>query len=210
LLGGNTSRRSGVSLVFEVHVRRDRWRRCARIGKVVRRQRERLEQQDAQHMGCTAERRPCRDTTTAKPLAHRTASRHLGNGTQQPVMQYASGPHPPRVLGSHEGTPTGQLGPVAPEHEVGNVDLPTQSSHSSQVFWQPSTGVHGGHAVGSALLASSQWLASSTAPIQTKRPLAAGSSQQPKQSQPLGVSGKQLDWQAAGGAPPLHTASAGS
>ncbi len=70
--------------------------------------------------------------------------------------------------------------------------VPTQVSHGSQALKQFFTGVHGWHAVGSVTVVALQLPAPSRVEaMDTKRPLRAGSSQQPKQSQPLGVSGKQ-------------------
>ena len=106
-------------------------------------------------------------------------------------MQYSSRPQPSELPGSHERTDGGQVGAAA-AHPEGSATLPTHSSHSSHGFWQSATGVHGRQSVGSALVESSQSPRSSPEPSQMKLPLPAGSSQQPKQSQPLGVSGKQL------------------
>ena len=53
--------------------------------------------------------------------------------------------------------------------------------------------MHGRHATGSATCAASHVPAFCVAePIHTYLPLSAGSSQQPKQSQPLGVMGRQV------------------
>jgi hypothetical protein len=60
--------------------------------------------------------------------------------------------------------------------------------------------VHGSHRVGSAAVALEHvsWpVCSSSEPSQANWPLPAGSSQQPKQSQPLGVAGPQNDMQKA-------------
>ena len=116
---------------------------------------------------------------------------------QQPVTQYRSaGQAAPLAHGVTPGPHTGwsgeaQLAPGRPP--------PTHTSQSSQVFSQAGTGVHGGHSAGSpAFSAEHPWPPTSGAPIQTKLPLRAGSSQQPKQSQPLGVSGSQLSTQRWG------------
>lgn len=61
---------------------------------------------------------------------------------------------------------------------------------------QDGTGVHGWHAEGSSTCAASHVPTLCDAePIQTYLPLSAGSSQQPKQSQPLGVMGRQMSRQ---------------
>ncbi len=86
--------------------------------------------------------------------------------------------------------------------------LPRQSSQRSHVFRQFATGVHGRHFVRSPTSASVHelvFVASTTDPSQTHsppfvgvRPAIAGNVQQPKQSQPLGVSGLHRDSQFDG------------
>ncbi len=75
---------------------------------------------------------------------------------------------------------------------------PTHTSQGSHAFKHDFTCVQGGQASGSPTCAASQvpppWL---LAPIHTNFPLSAGSSQQPKQSQPLGVMGRQNARQAS-------------
>ena len=92
----------------------------------------------------------------------------------------------------HGATPAGQTGveQVPVSHDAGKARLPTQSSHVSQGFRHPATWVQGLHRLGSATWARSQLgrPAASTEPIQTGVG-APGTSQQPKQSQPLGVRG---------------------
>ena len=74
---------------------------------------------------------------------------------------------------------------------------PTHTSHGSHELKQDFTGVHGWHAAGSSTCAASQVPVFCCAdPIQTNFPLSAGSSQQPKQSQPFGVIGRQKFKQA--------------
>ena len=71
-------------------------------------------------------------------------------------------------------------------------ERPTQTSHGSQALKQDFTGVQGSHAEGSPTWAASQVPTFfALEPIQTNVPLSAGSSQQPKQSHPFGVMGKQ-------------------
>lgn len=71
---------------------------------------------------------------------------------------------------------------------------PTHTSHGPQALRVDVTGVHGWHAAGSATVF---WLQVPTLPsadpIHTNLPLPAGSSQQPKLSQPFGVSGPQYE-----------------
>src|SRR5262245_60989309 len=126
-------------------------------------------------------------------------------------MQYSSGPQPAELSGSQELTVFGHAGPGAPAHDAGSSGLPTHSSHSSHGFLQSATGVQGRHNAGSALVESSQSARSSPEPSQMKLPLPAGSSQQPKQSQPFGVSGKQFARHAESAAPSgSHVASVGA
>jgi hypothetical protein len=74
-----------------------------------------------------------------------------------------------------------------------------QTLHGSHALKHDFTGVQGWQAAGSAIWAASQLpVFCSVDPSQTNFPLSAGSSQQPKQSQPFGVSGKQLLKQAVG------------
>jgi hypothetical protein len=78
-----------------------------------------------------------------------------------------------------------------------SVVRPTHTSHGSQVLRHDGVGVHGRQAEGSVTWAASQVPTfCAEEPIHTNLPLAAGSSQQPKQSQPLGVMGKQVSRQA--------------
>jgi hypothetical protein len=65
-------------------------------------------------------------------------------------------------------------------------------SQVSQRSKQEGTGVHALHAAGSSSVSSVQLaIPASVEPAKTKRPLRAGISQQPKQSQPFGTSGLQ-------------------
>jgi len=69
---------------------------------------------------------------------------------------------------------------------------PTQTLQGSQALRHDFTGVHGRQAAGSFTCAASHVPAFRVLePIHTNLPLSAGNSQQPKQSQPLGVIGKQ-------------------
>ena len=89
----------------------------------------------------------------------------------------------------HELIPVGQS--AAPSEQLGSGAVrPTQISHASQGFTHEGTGVHGRHTEGSSTVSSVQPAPSGLSePSQTWCPLAAGSSQQPKQSQPFGTSG---------------------
>ena len=67
-----------------------------------------------------------------------------------------------------------------------------QTSHGLQSLKHDGTGVHGLQREVSVTLVRSQLPAPfTTEPIQAKLPLPGVSSQQPKQSQPFGVSGRQ-------------------
>jgi hypothetical protein len=78
-------------------------------------------------------------------------------------------------------------------HSGGSVVLPMHSSHVAQVLRHAFTGRQGWHFTGSLMSASvhEPFPAASSEPSQIYFPLPAGSSQQPKQSHPLGVSGPQ-------------------
>ena len=71
--------------------------------------------------------------------------------------------------------------------------LPMQISHGSQGFRQSATGTQGSQMFGSASLSNVHTVLplGPVEPSHTYAPDFAGSSQQPKQSQPLGVSGPQ-------------------
>jgi hypothetical protein len=78
--------------------------------------------------------------------------------------------------------------PVSPRH----------FSHGSHAFSHDGTGVHGAHFVGSPASAMVHVVGPPTGePSQTNLPVRGGSSQQPKQSQPFGVSGTQKSLHAA-------------
>lgn len=87
------------------------------------------------------------------------------------------------------GEPSEHTWPAVPPsdpagaHSGGSVVLPTHSSHVSHGFVHPAFCVHGLHLVGSSMLAMLH------VPDKTTdlMPPAVGTAQQPKQSQPLGV-----------------------
>lgn len=71
--------------------------------------------------------------------------------------------------------------------------LSTHTSQSSQALEQPGTSVHGGHLAGSVTVLEEH----SGDPIHTGVG-ASGKTQHPKQSQPLGVSGRHVSRHSAG------------
>ena len=113
---------------------------------------------------------------------------------QQPVTQYRPEEH--AAPGPHGGAPGPHAGSAGVEQAALGPVPPTHTSQASQRFSQPVTGVQGGQKSGSSMRSALQPFADEPAPIQTKLPLRAGSSQQPKQSQPFGVSGAQASTQA--------------
>jgi hypothetical protein len=119
----------------------------------------------------------------------------LGCGTQQSVMQFSPvaqrGPSSP-----HEPMPVGQAG-APPEAQLGSGAVrPTQTSHGSQSFLHDGTGVQGRQIDSSSRVSSVQPTdASWGEPSQTYLSLPAGRLQQPKQSQPFGMSGPQISVQ---------------
>ena len=116
-----------------------------------------------------------------------------GARTQQPVWQKE---------------PNGQVVPQGPPqsaapaghswqlHSGGRTSFPTQSSHVSHGLRHAATWVHGWHFVGSPSESTVQLELpfASVEPSQTGF-AAPGTKQQPKQSQPLGVSGPQIPLQ---------------
>ena len=82
------------------------------------------------------------------------------------------------------------------KQSAGGVGLPMHTSQRSHGFQQPCTGVQVRHFVGSVMCAKSH-VPSPRVPLglyepsQTYLPASSGKVQQPKQSQPLGVSGRQ-------------------
>jgi hypothetical protein len=100
-----------------------------------------------------------------------------------------------KQLVPHGVTPAGQLGgehAVEPAQLAGNVRLPKQSSHVSQGFKQPWTKVHGLQRVGSSRCEwSHEGAPSSSVEPSHTAVFVPGTAQQPKQSQPFGVSGPQ-------------------
>ena len=84
------------------------------------------------------------------------------------------------------------------KQSAGSVVLPMHSSQWPQLLKQPITGWQVWHLVGSLTLAMSHepLPLPSSEPSHTNLPVPAGSSQQPKQSQPFGVSGLQKSRQA--------------
>jgi len=107
-------------------------------------------------------------------------------------MQYE--PWPQRGPSSLQAAiPVGHAG-GAPPPQLGSGSVrPTQISQASQGFRHEGTWVHGWHTEGSSSVSSVQpEPLGFSEPSHTKRPLAAGSSQQPKQSQPFGTSGPQV------------------
>lgn len=88
--------------------------------------------------------------------------------------------------------------PPSGKQSGGSVVLPRHSSQCSQVLRHAFTGMQGWHFVGSFTCAMSHEPAPFTVePSHTYWPVPAGSSQQPKQSQPFGVSGPQKFMQVA-------------
>jgi hypothetical protein len=87
--------------------------------------------------------------------AARDRGSYLGEGAQQPVMQYSPGAHAespgwPQLL-----TLAGQRAWLV-EHSGNGFGLPTHTSQASHGFSVAVTGVHGRHAAGSASVASVQ------------------------------------------------------
>ena len=114
---------------------------------------------------------------------------------QHPVMQISPGWQAGRQGVPHGEKPVGQTGVLHPpcSQSAGRVRFPTQSSQASQEFRHPATWVQGLQRVGSATCARSQL----GSPDASREPIqiavgAPGTWQQPKQSQPLGVSGPQV------------------
>src|SRR5690606_21085590 len=90
--------------------------------------------------------------------------------------------------------PSGVSGSGVPVHESGSsaAVLPTQISHSPHSLPQTVVGSQRGHLPSSSSSSSEQVLASITLIVEPSN----GTSQQPKQSQPGGVSGAQNSTQA--------------
>ena len=120
---------------------------------------------------------------------------YAGMSVQQPVRQYWPAGH--TVSGSQGVSPSGHcpLPPLPPAppvpmlHSGGNSVLPRQYSQVSQVFSHSGTFVHGLQRVGSVAVSSVQ--PGSPMRMVTEVPSLRVTSQQPKQSQPLGVSSRQ-------------------
>ncbi len=112
-------------------------------------------------------------------------------------MQYSPGAHGAWPERPQEVCPGSHWPPASEQDAIGS-GRPAHTSQAPHVLKHPVTGVQGLQAEGSASVSSRQLPAPSRVePMKTWMPLPAGNSQQPKQSQPFGVSGPQVSTHAS-------------